>query len=129
MSYFNEEQRGHMDSLSKLTPEQKCFCGWEVLGRCYGRCNDKAPGKTRADAMRETPEFELGVHEERARVVALLNARLAVVAARQYPGRNQDLAAASDVGRASFAEGAIAAVVRGDHIASGAHDAGGKDNG
>jgi len=47
---FNAEQREHMESLGAMSPEQKCWCGWNRVGDCHnpGPCQE---GKTAADKM------------------------------------------------------------------------------
>ena len=40
MSYFNSEQVDHMRSLSKISPDKLCYCGWYELGDCP-HCGDK----------------------------------------------------------------------------------------
>ena len=53
MSYFNRDQEAYMDYLAKLRPEEKCYCGWYLLGECRnGSCD---PNKTNADKIKETP--------------------------------------------------------------------------
>jgi hypothetical protein len=44
MSYFNSEQRGEMDRLSRIPPDRLCYCGWYDLGDCPS-C---PPGRTAA---------------------------------------------------------------------------------
>jgi hypothetical protein len=34
VSYFNAEQRDHMESLSRIPPERLCWCGWNLKGEC-----------------------------------------------------------------------------------------------
>lgn len=47
--YFNSDQISYMESLHKIPPEQKCYCGWYRLGECPHCPKDK----TCADKMRE----------------------------------------------------------------------------
>lgn len=49
MSYFNSEQEDHMKFLAETPNEEECWCGWNLLGYCFGGCNESHPGKTRAD--------------------------------------------------------------------------------
>ena len=32
---FNEDQKEYMTYLSILKPEEKCYCGWYLVGKCY----------------------------------------------------------------------------------------------
>ncbi len=36
--YVNEDQQAWARYLATLPPEQKCACGAEMRGQCYGRC-------------------------------------------------------------------------------------------
>ena len=47
MSYFNEGQRGYMNSLAQIPPAERCWCGWFRLGECHS-C---PPDKTAADKL------------------------------------------------------------------------------
>lgn len=47
---FNQEQTAYMQYLASIPPEQKCWCGWSLLGEC-SNCRTYAPGKTTADRM------------------------------------------------------------------------------
>lgn len=51
MSMFNDDQRDYMRSLATIPPEHRCWCGWYKLGECYGGCNNRHPGRTRADFL------------------------------------------------------------------------------
>jgi hypothetical protein len=45
MSYFNEDQRSYMESLARIPREQRCDCGWDRRGHCFGACyGDEAKG-------------------------------------------------------------------------------------
>lgn len=35
MSYFNSDQEAYMESLAKITPKEKCWCGWDRFGHCH----------------------------------------------------------------------------------------------
>jgi len=35
MSYFNADQEAHMRSLASIPPEQRCWCGWSLMGQCW----------------------------------------------------------------------------------------------
>ena len=48
MSYFNADQLSYMRSLASTPPEQLCWCGWELLGKCW-HC---PPDVTAADKLR-----------------------------------------------------------------------------
>lgn len=39
---FNADQLEYMDYLGTLTAEQKCACGWNLRGECYGSCRGDA---------------------------------------------------------------------------------------
>lgn len=44
-SYVNDNQQAWARYLASLPPEQKCNCGGEMQGQCYGRCyGDLAKG-------------------------------------------------------------------------------------
>lgn len=47
MSFFNQEQQEHMNYLSSIPPEKRCWCGWYELGKCLN-CPS---GVTSADKM------------------------------------------------------------------------------
>jgi hypothetical protein len=51
---FNKEQTEYIESLSKISPEKRCYCGWERFGKCYN-CNrsEYRKGKTCADKLKE----------------------------------------------------------------------------
>jgi hypothetical protein len=36
--YINEHQQAWARYVASLPPEQKCDCGCEIQGQCYGRC-------------------------------------------------------------------------------------------
>lgn len=38
MSYFNDEQQAYMKYLGSLGAKEKCWCGWDLFGKCYN-CN------------------------------------------------------------------------------------------
>ncbi len=42
MSFFNQEQTEHMDSLAAIPDEYRCWCGWNILGKCMN-CPEKSP--------------------------------------------------------------------------------------
>lgn len=44
---LNADQQDYVDSLSKIAPDQKCYCGWFRLGQC-GHC---PPHLTCADKL------------------------------------------------------------------------------
>lgn len=45
MSAFNEDQRDYMRSLAAIPREQRCECGWDTRGDCFGSCyGDEAKG-------------------------------------------------------------------------------------
>lgn len=47
MTYFNDDQRSYMESLARIPPEGRCWCGWYRLGECqYCR-----PDKSSADKL------------------------------------------------------------------------------
>jgi hypothetical protein len=33
-SYFNEEQQAYMDYIFRVPRDQRCSCGWYLLGEC-----------------------------------------------------------------------------------------------
>jgi hypothetical protein len=35
MSYFNQYQQAHMESLHRTPPESLCWCGWNLKGQCH----------------------------------------------------------------------------------------------
>jgi len=35
MSYFNKDQEAYIDSLAKMPPESRCYCGWFPKGECH----------------------------------------------------------------------------------------------
>jgi hypothetical protein len=37
-SYVNKDQQAWTRYLASLPTEQKCNCGGEIQGHCYGRC-------------------------------------------------------------------------------------------
>jgi hypothetical protein len=38
-SYFNKEQRAYMDYIFQVPRDQRCSCGWHLLGECnYPDC-------------------------------------------------------------------------------------------
>ncbi len=47
---FNEYQIAHMESLAKTPPEQRCYCGWYLIGEVPG-CPNCPPGLTSADKI------------------------------------------------------------------------------
>ncbi len=53
MSMFNDDQRDYMDYLGRIPPAEKCWCGWDRLGKCSTpvNCNTSHAGKTRADYL------------------------------------------------------------------------------
>lgn len=34
-SVFNEEQQDHMRSLAAIPADQRCWCGWNRVNKCY----------------------------------------------------------------------------------------------
>lgn len=50
---FNEEQKAYMKTLNEMPLEEKCYCGWNKVGKCYN-CDDET--KTRADYVAEFNE-------------------------------------------------------------------------
>ena len=48
---FNSEQIDHMRWLHSLGHEARCWCGWERIGKCYGRCNVDRPDRSHADFL------------------------------------------------------------------------------
>ncbi len=58
MSMFNAEQLAHMEALNRMPLEDRCYCGWSSLGRCYAGNNLQGkhschPTKSRADYVQE----------------------------------------------------------------------------
>jgi hypothetical protein len=51
MSMFNTEQQEHINYINSLQPEEKCWCGWYILGECYN-CNKDKVGLTNADRIK-----------------------------------------------------------------------------
>ena len=47
---FNSYQIEHMKHLQRIPPENRCWCGWNLLGDCYNCKND---GRTLADRLAE----------------------------------------------------------------------------
>jgi hypothetical protein len=47
---FNSEQRGHMEYLASIPPDQRCWCGWGLAGRC-DTPSPCPPDASMADAM------------------------------------------------------------------------------
>lgn len=35
---LNADQRSWVQHLASLPPEEKCACGWNLRGRCFGSC-------------------------------------------------------------------------------------------
>jgi len=48
VSYFNSEQEAYMAELAAMPLSKKCFCGWDLAGKCVN-CNKDYPGLTCAD--------------------------------------------------------------------------------
>jgi hypothetical protein len=40
-----------MRGLALMPLDQRCWCGWDRIGGCYGRCNDTHPGLSRKDYL------------------------------------------------------------------------------
>jgi len=60
MSYFNDEQLGHLRFLDSLKPEEKCDCGWSKRGECFGQCwGDESKGGAKprltGDSLQSSP--------------------------------------------------------------------------
>lgn len=49
LSMFNADQLDYMESLGRMAPETKCWCGWNRLGECHQGCPDDV---TCADKMK-----------------------------------------------------------------------------
>jgi hypothetical protein len=47
MSYFNAEQQAYMEELDRMPLTERCWCGWNRVGKCSG-VNCK-PDRTCAD--------------------------------------------------------------------------------
>jgi hypothetical protein len=45
MSYFNDDQRDYMRSLASLPAEEKCACGWYVVGQCLNCATEPRGGR------------------------------------------------------------------------------------
>ncbi len=55
MSYFNEDQQAWTRTLESLRPDQKCSCGWDRRGHCFGACygHPEKGGAERKDEGKE----------------------------------------------------------------------------
>ena len=47
---FNSDQQNYMESLSRISPEKKCYCGWYMIDDIIP-CHNCPPGKTLADRL------------------------------------------------------------------------------
>lgn len=48
VSYFNSDQQSYMDSLARMPPENKCWCGWFPVGQCHTCPADKTLAQRQA---------------------------------------------------------------------------------
>lgn len=53
MSYFNDDQRSHMNHMTTLKPEEKCACGWNRKGDCHNPQCVTPPSPTPPPAISE----------------------------------------------------------------------------
>ncbi len=67
MSYFNEEQENEMMYLASLKPEDRCWCGWYLAGKCKTPtpCD---PKDTLADRLKVTCSCGSYPHKPNAKI-------------------------------------------------------------